>query len=115
MLVSTAMLGKGIEELKADREIGEGANFRSYFLVHYLSLLTLFANYSVVCYKWVQLIPAFVLCLGQTAPVKFVRVPGNFYYVQQTPTLEKRSAWPFLVTDLESCTGEKWLGVGDAV
>lgn len=27
----------------------------------------------------------------------------------------KRSAWPFLVTYLEVCTGGKQLGVGDAV
>lgn len=53
-------------------------------------------------------------CSGSTCEV-CKTVFGSLPYVQQTPKREKRSAWPFLATDLESGTGEKWLDVGDAV
>lgn len=74
----------------------------------------MFASYPVLCYKCVQLILALVFCPAWAAPVDFLgRSLGTHLKHSELPHL--RGYLALLLTDLWSCTGEKWPGVGEAV
>lgn len=112
VLVSGAVLHRGIEQLQADWEKVPTPEVIFYFILY--PLWPAFANYPVLCYRCVQLILAFVFCPAWAAPGNFLgQSLGTQLKHSKLPHL--RGCLVLLLTDLGNCTWEKWPGAGEAV